>query len=446
MAVAPWQAIAKTPAAGSEAHPFVFTDRDSLSHFIGCDSPSTKAALRMLEQRCVSYLREVAKYSQPFTGCNLSTYYQDFTNEHRGATEVLSTFATYAYLSEIGRSGFGQEKLASQALQGAREILLSWARSGIRDGARFRGALSQYCDEKGTSSLDTRFAIGLTFGRGTPALVNAVDLLLALSVFTSEEADNVDRFLSEIASLITHSSNFRAQRSNLDCNRFSNHVSIHLAALASIARLRHDRQGLAEIALGQGGAIAISWSQQVAKAIYGPGQTILNCYKPGESWEFTQTVTPQAGEIVDRYRARQEQTFGYPMFSLTYLLLTLKVLSRSNLRNVAAIAEAQARITSALDYYGAYFARYLSAEEVRMPANFQYPGANQYAGKLLSRTAAATITGSDGHLLPFLIAAPLMPGNVTVKAVIARAKQYPPHRPFSAVTSLYLTDVCTAVL
>lgn len=445
--VAPWPLSSRAARAGqSEARPFVFADRGSLERFLECDSPSASAARATLEWRCGTYLRGVAKYAQPFSGCNLAIYYRDLTDEYRGAADALSTLATYAYLVRIGQGRYGQEKVADEALKAAREILLPWARSGIREGGRFRGTLEQFCDDKGDNSLDTRFSIGLTFGRGVPSLVNAVDLLSALSVFSKEEAGDIDRFVSALGGLVADASNFRARRSNLDCNRFSNHVSIQLAALASIARLHDDKQALSAVVLGQRGGGEISWLQQVGTTIYGSGQHILNCFKPGESPDFSQTDTPQAGEVVDRFRARPEQTFGYPMFSLTYLLLTLKILDRTELRQVAPVADARARIASALDYYGPYFARYLAADEVRAPADFRYPGIEQYAGKLISRKNGATITGADGHLLPFLLAGSLLPRNPAVKAVISRANQFPPYKAFSAVASLYLSDICAAAL
>lgn len=431
-------------AKASQTHPFVFSDETSLSRILECNSPSAKRARQFLEDRCRSYVVETVNFTQSYSGCNLTRYYQELTDERRGGAEIISTLATYAYLRRISGDTYGQAQLADEALQAAKVILLSWVRSGLREGGRFRSAIVQFCDETGSNSLNAKFAIGLMLGRGTPVLVNAIDLLSALTVFSAGETKEVDQFLFELYNLIEYSSNFRANKSNLDCNRFNNHVSIQVAALASIARIRHDRKSLLEVAFGDGGQLAISWARQITNAIYGPNQRALNCFKSGESPEFWQTDTPQAGELVDRYRARPPQTFGYPMFSLTYLLLTYKILARSELRDAKPIALAQARITSALEYYGGYFANYLSSDEVKIPEDFKYPGVNQYTGKLLCRKDGVTITGRDGHILPYLLARPLLPSNDVVEAVIRRAKQFPPHHPFSSVTSLYVSDICAA--
>lgn len=430
-------------SASRGVHPFVFSTASDMRRVLACGSATAAVAKRLAETRCRTALDKAAAHASPFSGCSLSRYLNDLTDEQRGAAQAAASLALYAYLHRLSASTYGDGELAARARKAAKLILLSWAKEGLRERGAFRAALAQYCDEKGEVTLDTEFAIGLHLGRGVPYLVHATDLMLGMGEFEDGERVVLDEFFRELSALIRLAGNSRARRSNLDCNRFSNHVSVQLAALVSIARFRHDHDGLADAGFRQGGQVAIPWTLQVSQAIYGPGQTALNCYRNGSQQDFAQTQTPVAGEVVDRFRAGAAQTFGYPMFSLTHLLLSAKVLMASEFRALTAVIGACSRLLSALTYYSAYFAQLLSPDETRVPGDFRHPGSEQYVGKIVSRSGGTTIDGRDGLLLPYLLGSSLFAGDQAIRAVFRRADHFiPQHLPFSAVSSLYVTDVC----
>lgn len=420
------------------SHPFVFATRVKLEAFLGRDGGTFAKARVILEQRARNAVANATKFIAPFNGCTLNRYLYELTYEYGGAARVAADLATYAYLTWLGR-GYGDPKLAAQAHDTAKQILMHWSGDGFREDGALRRELSQFCDEHGAVNEGTRFAIGLQLGRGVTNWVHAQDLLAALGTFDASEQRTLDNFLDAMAHLIRTAANYRAQNSNLDCNRFSNHVSVQLAALIAIARMRGDQTSLEDAAF-KGRDVLIPWSKQVTTTIYDAGDQVLNCYPNGVDSNFAQVSEVQAGEIVDRYRAGEAQTLGYPMFSLSHLLLSAYILQASGFDVYGSIGIRKNPMLAALQYYGPYFARLLSEDKTFIEPNFPYSGHNQYAGRIISSAQGGTIEGSDGLLLPFLQASSHYSQDAAVHAVIERSFRFAPrYEPFCKAGGLYMT-------
>jgi hypothetical protein len=262
--------------------------------------------------------------------------------------------------------------------------------------------------------------------------------------FDPQERAALDSFLSGISSLIRSAANYRTEHSNLDCNRFSNHVSIQLAALIAIARLRGNRRDLESAALGIGGGVDTPWTKQVVETIYGTKAKLLNCYHNDKPTDYYQISSVQPGELVDRYRAHEAQTIGYPMFSLTHLLLSAKIMSEAGYQPYGAIGGRLNPMQLALEYYSKYFSVLLSPDEVTVPADFDVPGHEQYTGKLICTKNGNTIEGRDGMIVPFLLGGECFKNNRAIDAVLQKAMSFAPkYYAFSDTETLYYGALCS---
>lgn len=423
--------------APSGVHPFVFASAESMQRLLSSRSPNAAKALATLEQRVRSTLKDPSKVPAPTTGCNLNDYLQGLTYENGGAARTAAELASYANLANLGQS-YGDRALADQAGSIARAILMGWAASSLRDSFGRMMDVAEFCDAKGASTEDTRFSVGLHIARGMPFWVHAQDMLLGLDLLDSKDKRSLNSFLSSISGLLRNAANYRAQGSNLDCNRFSNHVSIQLAGIIAIARLLGDRKGMEDAAFGAQGGLLIPWTTQVATTIYGTHATVLNCYRTNDS-DHSQLPTAQLGEMMDRYRAHDNQTLGYPMLSLTHLLMAGHIISDAGYHAFGPIAGRQNPMQSALSYYAPLFVKDLSVDQARVAADASRPDVSQYANKIISGSNGATIEGKDGLLLPYLLGATAFPNDDAVRSVIAKAESFAPrYIAFGGVSGLYL--------
>jgi hypothetical protein len=377
-----------------------------------------------------------------FSGCSIERYLKELTYEHGGAAQAASTLAVHAYSLGFRDRPAGTSQSAAQYWLASKGIILGWATGGLRENNILRLRVEQFCNETGATDLNTKFSVGLQIGRGVPYLVHAIDLLLAARILSDDEMRIVFGFLDGIFQLVRDAANYRAKHSNLDCNRFNNHVSVQIAALLSIARLLDHTSNFEDVAFGAIGDISIPWTLQVTQSIYGQSEPALNCYRNGIEPGFNQTPHPSKGEIVDRYRAGDLQTFGYPMFSLTHLLLSAKILEGAGYQAYSFSAEGHQPLISALHYYSLYFSRLLSDKETRVPRDFSADDREQYVGKILSTAGGATIEGRDGLLLPYLLGRTAFPDDLPIKEVITKGRSFAPtHEMFSGVGSIYLPNL-----
>lgn len=442
---ASWADFAPPPSPGlsgsyrapSGDHPFVFGSAGGLQRLASAPSASASKALATLEQRVHSTLKNPSKIPAPATGCNLDGYLHGLTSENGGAARMAAELASYAYMVGLGQK-YGDPSLAKQAGFTARSILTGWAKVSLRDAVGRAMDVSEFCDASGNSTDATRFAVGLQIARGMPFWVHAQDMLLALNLLDRNDRSSLDSFLTSIFGLIRNAANYRAKGSNLDCNRYSNHVSVQLAGLIAIARLLGDRNGLEDAAFGAHRGVLIPWTSQVTTTIYGPRAKVLNCY-PAGSPDFAQLPTAQPGELVDRYRARDAQTLGYPMFSLTHLLMAGRIIADAGYDAFGPIGDRANPMKSALDYYAPFFTKNLSVDQARVTSATARPGVAQYANKIISGVDGVTIEGKDGLLLPYLLGAFAFPNDVAIRSVIDKAASFAPrYRAFGGVSGLYL--------
>lgn len=425
-------------APTTNQHPFVFASRETYEIFLSREGGAFSKSRSLLEKRVKGLVNSAQRYTDPFKGCNLNRYLTGLTYEYGGAARAAADLASYAYLFSLGR-GYGDEHMASQAGNIAKSILINWATEGFRVNMTSRLQFDQFCDNQGNYSESTRLAVGLQIGRGMPNWVHAQDLLSAIGLISASEELALVEFLGEVSRLVSSSANYRAQVSNLDCNRYSNHVSVQLLAMISIARLRNDRKSLEDAGFGASGGVLIPWSLQVKSAIYSERGRVLNCYRNGEALEFKQVPEVRKGELVDRYRAGETQTFGYTMYSLTNLIVSANVLRSSGYDSYGLLSGSVSPMLDALHYYGPYFSEYLSNEKAVIPETSSYPGSLQYVGKVISNSNGETIEGNDGLLLPFIAAADVYKGDTVIRAVFETAGRFKPvYFPYSKVSPIFL--------
>ena len=397
------------------ASPSVFLSKADAVKLLTKKTKATESSLDNWERTVKSLVNggNVSVYS----GCDLKEYLA-LTYEFDGAAQKASTLALYSYLTSL-HLNYGQEHLAQQASQMARKILLEWATNGF-NGIQHP---SDFCDASGNHTLAVRFDVGLQIARGMPHWVHAQDLLTAINALDQSDRRVLDTFLNRLSSITRESLQERYTNSNLDCNRYGNHTSVTLAGLAAIAALHHDGPLLSEIAEGP----ALNWKVQASKSIYGAQDGVLNCYRSNEHpADFYQLPKVKAGEIVDRFRSHSAQTFGYPMFSLTHLMLTADILQRNKFDILAFHTKSQAPMKAAIDFYGQYYYNFISEKQSFVSANSQLAGSEQYIGKLVSQNNGITLTARDNLLAPFLIGNLFYRNDLTNNKLLCKVLAFSP--------------------
>lgn len=387
-------------SVSSREIPNVIFGQDQLSQFASSRLPAIAAARAGLAQRVRARLGSMQDDVDVYKGCKLDVYTKVLTYEHGSASRDAADFAIYSALSS--------DDVAKSARQAAVDILVKWSSVAEYLVSASDNDLSGFCDEMGQASQDARFAVGLTFGRGIPNLVIAYEVLRAQNAITSDQSRRIGNLFNALYILEWAAMNYRAKNSNLECNKYNNHVSIQIAALSSLAALRGDHGLLRDIAVGSSGRMAISLSTQISKSIYQHAENLLNCFSnSANSKMYYQNSDVEDGEIVDRYRAKPNQTFGYPMFSLEHMLLSALILQRKGI-NLTAVEKG--RLEAALHYYGDLLAQSETGRGLTEKFR-QYRGKNVFGGQ-------HTVDGSDFMLNPFIIGAALFPEDKQTKALI----------------------------
>jgi hypothetical protein len=379
--------------------PHLLFGREQLSALASSRSPNIVAARGALDQRVRSRLEAVQEDLNVYKGCQIDEYTKALTYEHGSASRDAADFAIY--------SAIFSGPQADSARQAAADILTQWAGTADYLIEASNNGFNGFCDSANRPSQDARFAVGLTFGRGVPDLVVAYEMLRMQNALAHVQIQQIERFLAALYAIELKAMKYRADNSNLDCNRFSNHVSVQLGALASLAVVRNDSQSLRDIASGSDGKVAIPFSTQVSKAIYLDASSPLKCFSNQANPELYQQISEvNDGEIVDRFRAKPYQTFGYPAFSLEHMLLTALILKREGVDPTAAEKE---RLVAALHYYGELLSQ--SQAGHGLSAKFrQYQGKNVFG--------AHTADGSDFALNPFIIGTVLFPDDKETRSLV----------------------------
>lgn len=395
-------------AAGSHSNrdfsgrgfPHLLFSQEQLYNLASSRSPNIVAARIALDQRVRSRLESAREDLNVYKGCQIDEYTKTLTYEHGSASRDAADFAIYSVMFS-GRQ-------AESARQATIDILTNWSKIADYLLSASNNEFNGFCDSEQRQSQDTRFAVGLTFGRGVPDLVVAYEVLRMQSALTPVQIQQIERFFDALYLIELKAMKYRADNSNLDCNRFNNHVSVQLAALASLAAIRHDRQSLRDIANGSDKKVAISLTTQISKAIYINATSPLKCFSNQINPELYQQVAKiNDGEIVDRYRAKPNQTFGYPMFSLEHMLLSVLILEREGIDPTAAEKE---RLVAALHYYGDLLTQSRTGHS--LDAKFRH-----YQGKNVFDEQHTT-DGSDFALNPFIIGAVLFPEDKQIRSLV----------------------------
>jgi hypothetical protein len=423
-------------SAAGLPHPYVFADRARYEALASMRTETGKKALNRLEGLTKFYLGHASEYAKAYSGPELNEYLHRLTFEGEGAAPVAAELALYAYLTGLNK-GYGKPELAAQAQALSKAILLAWAQEGLRENGKFRRQLTQFIED-GKMTLASQLDVGLQIGRGMPFWVQAQDLLLALNAFDPREQQILDGFLDQVYELLVTAANFWQKRAYTDCERYSNHTSVRLLALLAIARLRNDEKRFMEAAVGDGHRLLVPWTLQVQENIYGVRDTLRaghpNNEAPDKSYQISE-VAP--GEIVDRFRAGKLQTFGYPTYSLTELLLGAEILQNAGFQPMRFEGRRGQSLMLALHYYAHYYTLYLDDHLTVVPPGDPYPSNRQYAGHPVSDANGITIEGKDGALAPFLIGYGFDPHDTILLGVVRRAMSFAPRlAPFSGLNSL----------
>jgi hypothetical protein len=388
-------------AAGQRANVFI-SDDEFRALVAAKELAPVKGALARLAVDAAS-LANRNDLVKPYGGCDLDRVLRGFTYRFGGSADAAATLAQYAYFHHLDAS-YGTDELAKAATARARDILTGWAAVALLkdDGRPF--AAEDFCSPQGKHDAATLYAVGLQLGRGGPPLAHAFDLLVGLDAFSTAERDAVIKLMERMRSVIVEASNKRAQRQNLVCNKFSNHVSVQLDGLISLTIATGDLVSLPDYVGRESRKLVVPWLAQIEKNIYGLRQAPLPCYKPDENPAlYAQSDLAYAGEVNDRYRAEPDQTLHYVTLSLSHLLDSYHVLSRRNLADSEILDAARARLALAIQFYAPIVGDGISSERKTFATAASIPNARLYAGKTVSHGACQTINGNDDLLLPFTL-------------------------------------------
>lgn len=429
-------------SAAGLPHPFVFAKPAEYRALLTRRTVVTARVLAELQNLVQRELTQGAAYTQTYNGCDLNVYLYKLTYEVGGAAKAASDLALYAYLSNL-QLGYGQASLAAQAQTLAKSILLRWAGGGFRDNGRMRTLLTDFC-EGGAVTKASKIDIGLQLGRGVPDLIQAEDLLDGINAFTASEHTVLDGFLTQLDHLLLNASNFFSENINTECVRYSNHKAVQILAMLAIERYQNDAADFVDTA-SVGRRLQIPWTTEIAGGIYGIGDSVRPCMHntttaTGGHGAFYQIGQVAPGEVVDRFRAGADQTLGYPIFSLTELMLSAEILQNAGFLPMSFKGPKGQSLPMALQYYSYYFTTFLTPGKsivTAKPNGRQFPSQEQYIGHPVSGPEGITIEGQDSYLLPFLIGYHLDPHDPGSLAVIRRAISFLPKiTPFYKVYSI----------
>ncbi len=231
-------------------HPFVHVRATELVDILlHKEMRPINGALARLEKDVTTLVTRRVELLNVYRGCQLSDYFRTLTSEYGGAAISASRMALYAYLNGLNL-GYGKEPTADSAKEISRSIILAWAATAFIDSnGRPISATTFFCSATGEVDRTTSYAVGLVLARGMPYFVHAYDLLLGLDALSSEEQATVNEFLRRVFEIIKNSANYRAEHQHLECNKYSNHVSVQLAGLVAIARIRMNDELLRSVVL-----------------------------------------------------------------------------------------------------------------------------------------------------------------------------------------------------
>jgi hypothetical protein len=417
---------AETPNQNSEWLG-IFT-RENLDDLKLSTQPLVLAARANLKASVSTEVSQLGEFATPYDGCDIDQYTKRFSYEYRSAARAASDLAVYSYVGDAG-----DPNLAAAARTGAQKILLSWATDANHISTLARGDLAGFCDSNSRGGDGVRFSVGLVLGRGVPYLVSAYSILRAQKAFDSAQTERLLQFFRVLYNTEKIAMAYRAVHSNLDCNRFSNHVSIQLAAMIELAFALNDTHALDDLADGARGEIAIPWSLQASRTVYREHEQLLNCYRNTQDpAHYFQYPDPQAGEIVDRYRASTAQTVGYPLFSLNYLLIGGLTLRSAGYDVFAPLPDGSQPVKAALDYYSELIQMSLEKNSITSTPKFR-----QYAGKLIVDNAN-TLSGLDFRITPFLLGVTAYPGDANISRLLGDIKATKLTTPFAHLPGVYL--------
>lgn len=424
----------RAPAAGN---PFVLTTQARMAALLSAHTPTTQAALGLLEHSVRALVQRQNDFLAVDTGCDIDATMRAFSIVPNGAAPAAAKLALYGYLASQ-QAGYGDPSLAREAREAATTIVTRWATDGFKLQGEPIKDLHSFCG-KGRPEKVTWSLVGLQVGRGMVYYVDAVDLLTAQGALTSAQTGDVHSFMARQLALMVPAMNYHVTSNTLDCARFDNQTSMQILSVLSLARML-GRRDLVEGLAGQGShGLAVTFPAQIAGAIYGATDTVRSCFAPNtaSSKYYFQTGQVAPGEIVDRFRAAPYQSFGYTTGSLTTLLLAARIFDDSGFAASAYHAPGGQGLQSALDYYSYYYATFLSTNKAAVPAGqSSYPDYAQYAGAMITRDHAATPEDRDNGLTSFLLGDVFFPKDQKVQQVIKKASSFPGVVPFWGVDTL----------
>jgi len=321
-----------------------------------------------------------------------------------GAAIIASRQAFYAALVKAGVKAPAGAPTADQAIALSKRILMAWVNRGFRGqrGGYLRRA-EEFCDNGQFNSVH-QSNVGLQIGRGILYSVHAQDLLESIGALNAKESGALYSFHEAMFDVIREASNFRfglpqLNHPNQMCELYSNHVAGHLMGLLSIARLLDDGRKFNAVLYGNDRSIPVDlfWTKYFSRAIYGHGDSPIQCYKNSSPDSLTskssfQTPVVAPGEIEDRYRhSSPAQAFGYSTGVLADFLVEADMLKNAGFDAFGYQGEHGQTIQLAADYYACFgktpgFKKLVTAENARACPDYQ-----EYVGQIVNGLETAVV-------------------------------------------------------
>ena len=209
----------------------------------------------------------------------------------------------------------------------------------------------------------------------------AFDLIYYSANFSEDERLVVRAWFEKAYHLIKQGAQYWQENVNY-CHHSSNHVTNHLTGLVSLAYVL-DQPLLAEsLLLGQ--EVPKNWLNLIEEVVYMKGDEILGCDRrdPG--------LTPERGEIVDRYRHYDQSThkgYGYSLLTVVNLSLSAEAALHHGIDLFRYEASTGESLKLPAQYYSYYYGTFYEIggdNQVQIQPS-GYPGEENYTDEILRR-------------------------------------------------------------
>jgi hypothetical protein len=408
-------------------------DLKSIVRRIATAGAFSKAMFGRLTAQVESDARSDTDWSATYSGCDLDTYLRMYSIEAtggyaselrsddelrqagavtarsappHGAAMVAARLALYAALIRVGAPAPTGALTAETAAKLSRQILLAWSAHGFREsvGGHWLRRATQFC-QKGKPDIATQTNVGLQVARGVIYSVFAQDLLESFGGLDTNDAYALDMFHKAMFDLIVNAHNFDFSANSAwqaDCERYSNHIAMQLAALLAIARSLNDEDRFNAVLEGSGEhyRLATPWLTLFNRIIYGENDVANACY-PNVSGDGRANPnsfnTPEVflGEIADRYRnANPLQGLGYAFGALRDLYAAAEILRGAGYDAYGYRGPKGQSIEAAAEFYACYVKSAGFGNQVTRQNSASCQNLAQYEGKIVIGAATPVVVGA----------------------------------------------------